>query len=87
MARGGGGGTAIYELYRYREIQKISTGAYIFQTPFLRGLFLEGLIYGRREICVLKSIGLASQLEVNLHFRNFTVCVAVKGMVFKQITV
>ena len=46
----------------YRKIPKISTGAYIFQRPFLRGLFLEGLIFGgaylRREICVSKSIGL-----------------------------
>ena len=30
----------------YRKIPKISPGAYIFQTPFLRGLFLEGLIFG-----------------------------------------
>ena len=33
--------------------------AYIFQRPFLRGLFLEGLIFGgankRREVCVSKS--------------------------------
>ena len=47
----------------YRKIPKISPGAYIFQRPFLRGLFLEGLIFGgaylRREICVSKSIGLA----------------------------
>ena len=54
----------------YRKIPKISPGAYIFQRPFLRGLFLEGLIFGgaylRREICVSKSIGLALQLEVNL---------------------
>ena len=46
-----------------RKIPKISPGAYIFQRPLLRGLFLEGLIfagaYVRREICVLKSIGLA----------------------------
>ena len=38
----------------YRKIPKISPGAYIFQSPFLRGLFLEGLIFGgvylRREI-------------------------------------
>ena len=27
----------------YRKIPKISPGAYIFQRPFLRGLFLEGL--------------------------------------------
>ena len=48
---------------RYRKIPKISPGAYVFQRPFLRGLFLEGLIFGgaylRREICVSKSIGLA----------------------------
>ena len=30
----------------YRKIPKISPGAYIFQRPFLRGLFLEGLING-----------------------------------------
>ena len=46
----------------YRKIPKISPEAYIFQRPFLRGLFLEGLIFGgaylRREICVSKSIGL-----------------------------
>ena len=30
----------------YRKIPKISPGAYIFQRPFLRGLFLEGLIFG-----------------------------------------
>ena len=43
----------------YRKIPKISPGAYIFQRPFLRGLFLEGLIFGgayiRREVCVSKS--------------------------------
>ena len=49
--------------FSYRKIPKISPGAYIFQRPFLRGLFLEGLMFGgaylRREICVSKSIGLA----------------------------
>ena len=50
----------------YCKLSKISPGAYIFQRPFLRGLFLEGLIFGggggaylRKEICVSKSIGLA----------------------------
>ena len=48
----------------YRKIPKIiSPGAYIFQRPFLRGLFLEALLFGgdylRREICVSKSIGIA----------------------------
>ena len=41
----------------------MSPGAYIIQRPFLRGLFLEGLIFKgadlRREIYVSKSIGLA----------------------------
>ena len=49
--------------FEYRKIPKISPGAYIFQRPYLRGLFLEELIFGgaylRREICVSKSIGLA----------------------------
>ena len=47
----------------YPKIPKISPGAYVFQRPFLRGLFVEGRIFGgaylRREICVSKSIGLA----------------------------
>ena len=45
----------------YCKIPKISPDAYIFHRPFLRGLFLEGLIFGgaylQREICVSKSIG------------------------------
>ena len=63
---------AIGSMTSYRKIPKIIPGAYIFQRPFLRGLFLEGLIFGgaylRREICVSKSIGLALYLEVNLPF-------------------
>ena len=47
----------------YRKIPTISPGAYIFQRPILRGLFLEGLLFGGayllRKICVSKSIGLA----------------------------
>ena len=54
------------------KIPKINPGAYIFQRPFLRGLFLKGLIFGRaysqREICVSQSIGLALWLEVHLPF-------------------
>ena len=56
----------------YRKIPKISPGAYIFQRPFLRVLFLEGLIFGggylRREIYVSKLIGLALYLKINLPF-------------------
>ena len=47
----------------YRKIPKISPGACIFQRPFLRGVFLEGRIFGgaylRRAICVSQLIGLA----------------------------
>ena len=43
---------------KYLKIPKISPGAYISQRPFLRGLFLEGLIFGgayvRREIKYLR---------------------------------
>ena len=50
-------------IIEYCKILKISPGAYIFQRPFLRGLFLEGLIFGaayvQREVCVSKAIGLA----------------------------
>ena len=38
------GTTGVYE--RTVKIPKISPGAYCFQRPLLRGLFLEGLIYG-----------------------------------------
>ena len=37
---------SFHVLIGYRKIPKISPGAYIFQRLFLRGLFLEGLIYG-----------------------------------------
>ena len=39
---------SLNSLKKYRQIPKISPGAYIFQRPFLRGLFLEGLIYGQK---------------------------------------
>ena len=52
-----------YYYFMCGRIPKISPGTYIFQRPFLRGLFFEGLIFGgaylRSEICVSKSIGLA----------------------------
>ena len=63
----------------YRKISKISPGAYIFQRPFLRGLFLEGLIFGgdyvRREICVLKSIGLACSGKEMYNFCFVLLCI------------
>ena len=58
---------------------KISPEAYIFQRPFLRGLFLEGLIFGgayvRREICVSKSIGLACSGKEIYHFCFVLLCI------------
>ena len=48
----------LLNLRTYHKILKISPGAYIFQRPFLRSLFLEGLIFGgaylQMEICVSK---------------------------------
>ena len=42
-----------------RKVPKVSPGAYIFQRPTLKGLFVEGLISGgayiRRESCLTKS--------------------------------
>ena len=56
----------------YRKLPKISPGAYIFQWTFLRGLFLEGLIFGgvyvRREMCVSKLIKLACSGKEIHHF-------------------
>ena len=34
----------------YRKIPQISPGAYIFQRPFLRGLYSKGLIYGGKFV-------------------------------------
>ena len=72
-------GNPAVEIPYYCKIPKISPRAYIFQRPFLRGLFLVRLIFGgaylRREICISKSIGLAWKLEVNLPFLLcFTLC-------------
>ena len=64
---------------QYRKIPKISPGAYIFQRPFLRGLLLEGPIFGgayvRREICVIKSIGLACSGKEIYHLCFVLLCI------------
>ena len=63
----------------HRKIPKISPGAYIFQRPSLRGLYLKGLIFGgayeRREICVSKSIGLACSGREIYHFCFVLLCI------------
>ena len=63
----------------YRKIPKISPGAYIFQRPFLRGLFLEGPIFGGtyvlREICVSKLTELACSGKEIYHFCFVLLCI------------
>ena len=65
-------------LWSYRKIPKISPGAYIFQRPFLRGLFLErpklGGAYVWREICISNSIGLACSGKEIYHFCFVFLC-------------
>ena len=60
----------------YPKIPKISAGAYIFQSRFWRGLFLEAPIFGgayvRREIYVSKSIGLALLLSFLLCYTLYS---------------
>ena len=64
---------------KYRKLPKISPGAFIFQRRFLRGLFLEGLIFGgaylQREICVSKSIGPACKGKEIYHFCFVFLCI------------
>ena len=60
-----------YIVCSYHKIPKISPGAYIFQRPFLRGLFLEGLFggaYVRMQICISNLIGLACSGKEIYHF-------------------
>ena len=73
-----------YIIIQYRKIPKINPGAYIFQRPFLRGLFFfwgggGGLTFGRayvrREICVSKSIGLACRGKEIYHFCFALLCI------------
>ena len=60
---------------KYRKIPKISPRAYIFQRPFLMGLFLEGPIfrgsYAWREICIIKLVGLDCSGKEIYHFALF----------------
>ena len=66
-------------LAKYHKIPKISPGAYIFKRPFLRGLFLEGLIFGgayvQREISVSKSIGLVCSAKEIYYFCFVLLCI------------
>ena len=57
----------------------MSPRAYIFQRPFLRGVFLEGLIFGgayvQREICLSKSIGPACSRKEIYHYCFVLLCI------------
>ena len=71
--------SGVFDMH-YHKILKISPGTYIFQRPFLRGLFLEGLIYGGKKILSFK-IGQAytwreicnMYMRVLLYLNNFSV--------------
>ena len=52
-------------VFVYQKIPKISPGAYIFQQPFLRGLFLEGLTKGMLKKCIKSS--LAANVSKDIH--------------------
>ena len=61
-------------IWKYRKIPKINPGAYIFQRPLLRGLFLEGLIC-RGKLTFQNQLGfyLEGLVHGGAYFPNFTV--------------
>ena len=59
---------------KYRKIPKISPGAYVFSKALFGGLIFGGA-YGRREICVSKSIGLACSGKEIYHFCFALLCI------------
>ena len=65
--------SGVFDMH-YHKILKISPGTYIFQRPFLRGLFLEGLIYGGKKILSFKIGQAYTWREIcNMYMRVFTV--------------
>ena len=62
-------------LLKYRKIPKISPGAYIFQRPFLRGLYSEGLMYGGK-FAFQNRLG---QLVVGRKFTIFAVLLCIRS--------
>ena len=64
---------------KYRKIPKISPGAHIFQRAFLRGLILEGLMYGGKFAS--KSIGLASSAKEIYHFCFVCFMLCIQGQI------
>ena len=70
--------------FNYRKILKISPGAYIFQRPFLRGLFSEGLRGLSTEENLRFKIDWASliKFEVSLPFLLCFTLYAPAGLIF-----
>ena len=62
----------ILVIWKYREIPKISPGAYIFQRPFLRGLFLEGA-YIRKGLSTEGNFAFQNRLASLIVGSKFTV--------------
>ena len=63
---------------KYHKILQISPGDYIFQRPFLRGLFLEGLIFGGAYI----QRGLSTEGNLRLKINWASLIVGSKFTVF-----
>ena len=61
-------------IQKYRKIPKISPGAYIFQRPFLRGLFLGGG-YIRRGLCTEGNLRFKINWASIIVGRKFTIFV------------
>ena len=55
----------------YRKIPKISPGAYIFERPLLRGLFLEGLIFG--GACFWRDLSTEGNLRFKIDWASLIV--------------
>ena len=61
---------------KYSKIPKISPGTYIFQKPFLRGLFSEGTVAQKGHTCKLKMLlqtkNFTCKLKMLLQIKNRT---------------
>ena len=56
---------------KYRKIPKISPGAFIFQRPFLRGLYSEGLIF--REAYIRRGLSTEGNLRFKIDWASLIV--------------
>ena len=63
-----------YLLAVYRKIPKISPRAYIFQRPFLRGIYSEGFIYGGK-FAFQNRLGYPYSWKEICRFRFVLICI------------